>query len=122
MKKIWIGRAISTLPVLLLLFSASMKLTKNADYIKNMVAAGIPETLVPTLLILQLLSTILYVIPQTAYIGAILITGYMGGAIFTHLRIGDPVVLQTVLPILAWLGLYLRDERLKRLIPINTTN
>ncbi|WPU66508.1 DoxX family protein [Peredibacter starrii] len=119
MKKIWIGRVISALPVLILLFSASMKLTKNADYIKNMINAGVPETLVPTLLILQLLSTILYVIPKTAYIGAVLITGYMGGAIFTHLRIGEPVVLQTLLPIFAWLGLYLRDERLTKLMPIN---
>lgn len=118
MKKIWIGRVISALPVLILLFSASMKLTKNADYIKNMVNAGIPETLIPTLLILQLLSTILYVIPKTAYVGAILITGYMGGAILTHLRIGEPAVIQTLLPILAWLGLYLRDEKLQKLIPV----
>lgn len=119
MKKIWIGRVISALPVLILLFSASMKFSRNAEYIKNMNIAGIPETLVPTLLILQLLSTILYVIPKTAYLGAILITGYMGGAILTHLRVGEPVVLQTLVAVLAWLGLYLRDERLRKLIPVN---
>lgn len=122
MKKIWIGRVISALPVLILLISASMKLTKNAEYVKNMVNAGVSETLIPTLLFLQLLSIILYVIPKTAYVGAILITGYMGGAIFTHLRIGDQVVVQTLVPIFAWLGLYLRDERVRKLIPINAAS
>lgn len=71
-----------------------------------------------TLGILEIASAILYLIPQTAVIGAILITGYMGGAIATHLRVGDPVLVQAIIPILAWLGLWLRDGRLREILPL----
>jgi hypothetical protein len=71
-----------------------------------------------TLGILEIVSAILYLIPQTAVIGAILISGYMGGAIATHLRVGDPVVVQVIIPIVAWLGLWLRDGRLREILPL----
>jgi hypothetical protein len=119
-KKIWIGRVISALPILMLTMSAVMKLSSSPEGKQALEHSGIPETLVPVLMILEVLALVLYAIPKTAYVGAILITGYMGGAIFAHLRIGEPAVIQTLLPILAWLGLYLRDERLKNFIPLNS--
>ncbi len=78
---------------------------------------GLPLSLVRTLIVLEAVAILLYAIPGTAVIGAILLTGYMGGAICTHLRIGEPVVIQSLIPVLAWLGLYLREPRLQALIP-----
>jgi hypothetical protein len=63
---------------------------------------------------------LIYLIPATSVLGAILLTGYMGGAICTHLRVGDPFFIQIALGVLVWLGLYLRDTRLRALIPIRT--
>lgn len=117
-KKILIGRILSVIPVFILSFSAFMKITKSEELMKGLEHQGIPETLVTTILVLEILSLVLYAIPQTSLVGAILITGYMGGAIMTHLRVGDGVMIQVLIPIIAWLGLYLRDERLKNLLPL----
>lgn len=68
--------------------------------------------------VLELACTVIYLIPATSVIGAILLAGYMGGAICTHWRVGDPFVIQIVLGVFAWLGLYLRDDRLKALLPL----
>src|SRR3712207_4364236 len=89
-KMIWAGRIISALPVLLLLFSGVMKLAKPEAVVKGMEALGYPERLALGLGILEIACTILYVIPRTAVLGAILLTGYLGGAITTHLRVGEP--------------------------------
>ena len=78
----------------------------------------IPMTLITTIAILEVLSVVFYAIPQTAIIGAILLTGYLGGAIMTHLRVGDPVVVHVVLGVFIWLGIFLREPRLRSLIPI----
>ena len=71
--------------------------------------------------VVELTCILLYAIPQTAVLGAILVTGYMGGAIATHVRVGDNFVIQALIPILAWLGLYLRDPRLRALLPLRTS-
>jgi hypothetical protein len=68
--------------------------------------------------ILELSCVVIYLIPQTAVIGAILLTGYLGGAICSHWRVGDPVYTHIVLGILIWLGLWLREDRLKPLMPL----
>ena len=70
--------------------------------------------------ILELACTIIYVIPRTAVLGAILLTGYLGGAILTHLRVGEPIFLQVIFGVLIWGGLYLRDPRLRVLIPLRS--
>lgn len=68
--------------------------------------------------IIETISAILYLIPQTAVFGAILVTGYMGGAIATHMRVGDVFIVQAIIPIVAWLGLWLRDGRLREILPL----
>jgi len=113
-KMLWIGRIVSAVPVLILLISALMKFAKPAGFAEGMEQLGWPENLATTLGVIEIICTILYVIPRTAVIGAILLTGYLGGAIATHARIGDPAfVSAAVLGILLWAGLHLRDARLR---------
>ena len=116
---LWIGRVMSALPVLLVLFGSVMKLMKTASVMEGFARAGVPERLIIPVGIIELVCVIVYVIPQTAVLGAILMTGLLGGATITTLRIGDPTYpLPVVLGMLAWGGLFLRDIRLRELIPI----
>ena len=117
---IWTGRVLSALPVLLLLFSASMKLIQPPGFAEGMEKMGIPVQLATGIGITELICVILYVIPQTAVLGAILLTGYLGGAVFTHLRIGDNFVMPIVVGVVVWLGLYLRDRRIRALTPFRS--
>ena len=117
-KMLWAGRIISAVPVLMLLFSAGMKFMKPAPVVEGFVHLGYPERLALALGILELVCTVIYVIPRTAILGAILLTGYLGGATATHLRVGDPFFAPIVLGVLVWGGLYLRDRRLRALIPL----
>lgn len=117
-KLIWIGRVLSGLLALLLTMSAAMKLIGGKEVIEGFTRMGLPESLRVPLEILELACVLVYVIPVTSVIGAILLTGYVGGAIVTHLRIGEPVVVQIALGLLVWLGLYLRESRLKSLVPL----
>lgn len=120
MKLVWVGRVISGLLALLLTMSATMKLVGGREVIEGFARMGLPESLPVPLGVLELVCVLVYVIPATSVIGAILLTGYIGGAIVTHLRIGEPVVFQIALGVLVWLGLYLRESRLKSLIPLRT--
>ena len=79
---------------------------------------GLPESLALGLGILELACAVVYVIPQTSVLGAILLTGYLGGATCTHLRVGDPFFMPVVIGALVWGGLFLRDPRLRALIPL----
>jgi hypothetical protein len=117
---LWTGRVLSALPVLLLLFSAVMKLAKPAPVVEGFVKLGYSEHLALGIGILELACTVIYVIPQTAVLGAILLTGYLGGATATHVRVGEPFYATVILGMLIWLGLYLRDERLRALIPLRS--
>lgn len=119
-KMLWVGYIMSTLPVLMLLFSASMKLLKLPAAMEGFVHLGYPEHVALPLGIVELTGTVLYVIPRTSVIGAILLTGYLGGATATHVRIGEPFYAAIVLGMLVWGGLYLRDERLRALIPLRS--
>ncbi|HQR36591.1 MAG TPA: DoxX family protein [Blastocatellia bacterium] len=117
---IWAGRILSALPVLLLLFSGLMKVTKRPEVIEGFAKFGYQERVIVGIGVLEIACTILYLIPRTSVLGAILVAGYMGGAAATHLRLGEPVILQVLLAVLAWGGLYLRDARLRALIPVKS--
>lgn len=116
-KTLWAGRVMSALPVLLLVFSAGMKLAKPQPVIDGLKHFGFAERLATPLGILELACTIIYLIPQTSVLGAILLTGYLGGATVTNLRVGEPVFMPVIAGILVWGGLFLRDGRLRALIP-----
>src|SRR5688572_5169699 len=119
-KILWAGYIISGLPVLLLLFSGVMKLVKPAPVVEGFVRLGYPESLALGIGIVELACAIVYVIPQTSVLGAILLTGYLGGATATHVRIGDPFFAPIVLGALVWGGLFLRDTRLRALLPLRS--
>ena len=119
-KMLWVGYILSALPVLLLLFSGVMKLAKPPALVEGFNHLGIPDRLALGIGILEIACTILYVIPRTAILGAILVTAYMGGAVTTHLRIGEPFFMQVILGMLAWGGLSLRDARLQALLPLKS--
>lgn len=112
------GWVLSILPVPLFAFSAFGKFMLPPDAAKGFEHLGWPTSAATPLGILEVACVILYLIPQTAVLGAILLAGYMGGAIATHARIGEPFFMQAGLGIVLWLGLYLREPRLRALIPL----
>src|ERR1700688_461280 len=112
--RFWIGWLLSALPSLLLLFSGSMKLV-NPQMLAPM---GYPEYLALILGIVEIGCTLVYLVPRTAVLGAILLTGYLGGAIATHVRVLEMQFLAPlVLGVMIWGGLFLRDQRVRALIP-----
>ena len=117
-KVVWVGRAISVLASLVFLMSAGMKLMGGPQLAEGMAHLGLPDRMVVPLAILEISCVVIYLIPPTSVLGAILLSGYIGGAICTHWRVGDPVFVQIAIGILIWLGLYLREPRLKELIPL----
>jgi len=117
---LWTGRVFSGLLVAMLIMSAVMKFTGGPEFAAGLALLGIPVDLVATLAVIELSCVALYLLPQTAVLGAVLITGYLGGAVFAHVRIGDPFVGPLVFGVLAWAGLYLRDPRLRRLLPLRS--
>ena len=120
-KLLWAGRILSAIPVLFLLFDSVGKLIKPASVVEATVRLGYPESIIPGLGILLLVCTVVYVFPHTSVLGAILLTGYLGGASATHVRIGDPlfpILFPSIVGALIWGGLFLRDERLRTLIPL----
>jgi hypothetical protein len=120
---IWTGRVISALPVLMLLMGAMMSFNMPDANKKEMEEKmGWDAGIAPALGVVILVVVALYVIPQTAVLGAILMTGYLGGAVATHVRVGDYGMMAPaiVVGILAWVGLYLRDYRIRSLAPYRT--
>jgi hypothetical protein len=115
----WAGRVVSAIPVLMLLMSGTFKLVGGAQMAKDWAAFGFPPgTLVPIGLT-ELACALLYAIPRTSVLGAVLVTGYLGGAVVTHVRGADGMFLApAILGAIAWLGLYLRDPRLRALLPL----
>ena len=117
---LWGGRILSGLVTLALLASGAMKfIPPDENSMKELERIGWSSELVKTLGVVEIVCAILYIVPQTSVLGAILVTGYFGGAIATHVRIGDPFVVQAIIGVLAWLGLFLRDPRIRALIPWN---
>ena len=125
-KSLWTGRIMSGLVIAFLAVDVVIKFLKPAPapVVETFAHVGWPLSLAPVLGIILLVSTALYVIPISSVLGAILLTGYLGGAIATHLRVGDPlfshVLFPTYLGALLWGGLYLREERLRALIPLRS--
>jgi hypothetical protein len=123
-KALWAGRIVSALPVLFLLMDGVMKLLKPPMVVETTLKVGYQESLIIPLGIVLLICTGLYAIPQTSVLGAILLTGYLGGAVATHVRVGDPLFSHALFPVylgvLIWLGLYLCDGRLRALIPFRS--
>lgn len=116
---LWVGRVMSALPVLLILFGSVVKLMRTAAVIEGFARTGVPERLIVPVGIIEMICVVVYVIPQTAVLGAILMTGLLGGATITTLRVGDPTYpMPVIFGMMAWGGLYLRDVRLRELIPI----
>src|SRR6266849_6752146 len=116
---LWVGRVLSALPVLMMLFSAFLKFRAPAEVVKACTGQfGYPQqTLIP-LGVVELSCAVLYAIPQTAVLDAVLVTGYLGGAVATHVRVSDVWVTPAVLAAMAWVGLYLREPRLRDLLPL----
>jgi len=117
-KVVWVGWALSGLAALLFLFSAFMKLKGGPELDQGMAHLGLPPSMVQPLAILELTCLAIYLIPATSVLGAILLAGYIGGTIVTHWRSGDPFIVNIVLGLVVWLGIYLREPRLKELIPL----
>jgi pimeloyl-ACP methyl ester carboxylesterase len=119
---IWAGRIISALIAMFLLMDGVMKLLKPEPVVTGTVELGYPESVIVPLGIALLASVVLYIIPRTAVLGAILLTGYLGGAVATHVRVLHPLFSHTLFPVymgvLLWLGLVLRDARLRSLLPL----
>lgn len=121
-KGVWAGRIMSGLAVLFLLFDSLIKVMKLAPAVEGTTALGYPATVVRGIGIIELVCLVLYVIPRTSVFGAILLTGYLGGAVATHVRVGSPlfthILFPTYVAALIWGGLYLRDARLRSLVPL----
>lgn len=119
---LWTSRILTGLVVLFLLFDGVTKAMKVPVVLKACAQLGLPENLVAEIGITLLVCTVLYVIPRTSILGAILLTAYLGGAVCIQLRVGNPLFSQTLFPVyfgvLVWLGLYLRESRLRSLIPL----
>lgn len=118
---LWTGRIVSALPALFLLIDGIMKLFKPAVVVEATVKLGYPESAIIGIGIVLLACTTVYLISRTAVLGAILLTGYLGGAVATHVRVGDPlfsIIFPVILGAMLWLGLYLRNERLRKLVPV----
>ncbi len=119
--RLWGGRIMSGLPALFLLADGVAKLFKPAAVVEGTVKLGYSESVIVPLGIVLTLCVITYIIPKTSVLGAILLTGYLGGAVNTHVRAGDPmwmILFPVVFGAFLWGGLYLRDERLQKLVPL----
>ena len=120
----WTGRVLSGLPALFLLFDAVMKLVKPEFVVKATADLGFPESSIIPLGIVLLSCTIVYLIPRTAVLGAILLTGYLGGAIAIQLPTGNPFFGEVLFPLYVgvtlWGGIYLRDARLRTMVPLRS--
>lgn len=117
---LWTGRVLSILPALFLLFDAGMKLAKPAFVVEATVRLGYAEGTITPLGIVLLVSAVLYLVPRTAVLGAVLLTGYLGGAVATHVHSGDgafAILFPVLFGALLWGGLVLRDPVLRRVLP-----
>ena len=120
-KRLWTGRILTLLPVLFLLFDSTIHVLNIEPVVESFAELGYPVGVARGLGILELLCLIVYLVPRTAILGAILLTGYLGGAVATHVRVTSPLFSTVLFPVyvgaLLWGGLYLRDARLRALIP-----
>jgi hypothetical protein len=119
----WTGRVVSAIPVLLMVMSGTFKLvggaTGNTEFLANWAHFGYPPAALLPIGVVEIACALVYAFPRTAVLGAVLVTGYLGGAVATHVRVSEPVwIAPALLGALAWLGLYLREPRLRALLPL----
>ena len=116
------GRILSGLAVVFLLFDGTVKLLELPVAVEATVRLGYPESVVIPLGLVEVACAVAYLVPRAAMLGAILWTGYLGGAVATHVRVGSPLFSQALFPIyvaaLLWAGLWLRDQRLRAVLPL----
>ena len=116
---IWVSRIMSALPVLFMGLSSAMKLARSSQVVEGWAQGGYPAATLLPIGLVELACVIVYLIPRTTVLGAILVTGYLGGAVATHVRAGEAIfVVPFLLGLLAWGGLFLRDLRLRALLPL----
>jgi hypothetical protein len=115
---VWAGRVVSALAALPFLPSAYFKLIQSADAVDGFTKIGWPLSTAVPLGIIELASVVFYAIPQTAVLGAILLTGYLGGAISVHVHHNESFLIPAVIGVLVWLGLFLRDARIRDVVPL----
>ena len=117
-----LGTVLTTLAAIFLAFDTVMKVLKLGPAVEGTVMLGYPVESVQWIGLVELVCLVLYLVPRTSVLGALLLTGYMGGAIATHVRIGNPLFTHILFPIyvalFVWGGLYLRDTRLRDVLPL----
>ncbi len=125
-KAIWAGRVLSALGVLFLAFDATLKVLRLPAAVEGTTQLGYPASVLLGLGLLQVACLVLYLVPRTAVLGAVLWTGYLGGAVATHVRVGHPLFSHVLFPVyvatLLWAGLWLRDRRVRRLLPFGASS
>jgi DoxX-like protein len=122
--RLWVGRIISALPILFLVFDSVIKLMKIDPVVQSFLQLGYPVKLAREIGVLELVCVLIYAIPRTSVLGAILLAGFLGGATATHVRTEDPLFTHVLFPIyvgaMVWGGLYLRDGRLREFVPFTS--
>jgi hypothetical protein len=122
-KRIWAGRIVSALPVLFLLFDGTIHIMRIPAVVAGFAQAGFPISTAVPLGIIEIVCIILYVLPRTSVLGAILLTGYLGGAVATNVRQQLPMLGYVLAPVYVavflWGGLWLRDDRVRALVPLS---
>ena len=122
-RKIWAGRVVSAIPVFMMGLSGVLKLAGGERMTADWAAFGYPHSALIPIGVTELTCALVYVIPRTSVLGAVLVAGYLGGAVATHVRLLQPVWPgPLLLGVLAWLGLWLRDPRLRELLPVRRTS
>ena len=115
-KLTWAGRGVSAFAVLALLGSAFVKISLSPEMLKNLGPQGITPELVRAIGITELVCALIYAVPQTAFLGAILLTGYLGGAVYAHVRVGEQFIPPLIPAVFVWTGLALREPRVRALL------
>ena len=120
---VYAGRVLSGIAVVFLLFDATLKVLKVQAAVEGTVQLGYPESVILPIGLIQIICLIVYLVPRTSVLGALLWTGYLGGAVATHVRVGSPLYSHTLFPIyvaaLLWGGLWLCDARVRALLPVS---
>jgi hypothetical protein len=115
----WTGRVLSALPVLALLMSGAMKISQSPEVLEGFAKYGYEPGVVAPIGVFEVVCAVVYAIPRTAVLGAILAAGYLGGAAATHVAAGEPFLAPVILAMIAWAGIGLRDPRLRALLPLS---
>ena len=116
-KRIWTARILGALVILFLLVDGAGKVLRLAPYVEGTAKVGFPAGALVPLGVVLLVATLLYTFRRTAVLGAVLLTGYLGGAVATHVRLGQPFIAPVVFGVVIWGCLYLRDARIRALLP-----